>query len=143
MRHHRAMIDSGNTRDPLLMVLEAVKECTSTMRRLVSTMESAESGIGREPRTGDRPLPAGTTAWVTAEHVVHAVDCSRSTPRTTMRYVNEAQTFEGVSFGEPFPTIPLGLLSNFGSNNGFEPSIHAGTPAFPAEMPCPQRAAQG
>jgi hypothetical protein len=43
------MIDPGNTRDPLLMVLEALKECTSTMRRLVSAMEGAESGIGREP----------------------------------------------------------------------------------------------
>jgi integrase len=60
-------------------------------------------------------------------------------PRTTMRYVNEAQTFEGVSFGEPFPTIPLGLLSNFGSNNGFEPSIHTESPAFLGEKPCPQR----
>ena len=38
--------------------------------------------------------------------------------RTTQRYINEAQTFEGASFGEPFPAVPLALLSNFGSNNG-------------------------
>src|SRR5580658_9530190 len=28
MRHHRAMIDSGNTRDPLLVVLEALKSAS-------------------------------------------------------------------------------------------------------------------
>jgi integrase len=34
--------------------------------------------------------------------------------RTTQRYINEAQTFEGASFGEPFPSLPLGLFSDFG-----------------------------
>src|ERR1700677_4091425 len=56
----------------------ALKECTSTMRRLVSAMGSAERGIGREPRTGGRPLPAGMTAWVRAADVAQAAGCSRS-----------------------------------------------------------------
>jgi integrase len=31
----------------------------------------------------------------------------------TDRYINEAETFEGANFGEPFPAVPLGLLSAF------------------------------
>jgi hypothetical protein len=79
------MIDYGNTRDLGLMVLEALKKCTSTTRRLVSAMERAESGPTRGPRTGDRPLPAGMTAWVSAEDVVHAVGCSRSKANEYLR----------------------------------------------------------
>src|SRR5271155_5168229 len=85
MRHHRAMIDPGNARDPMLVVLEAVKECTSTIRRLVSVMERAERDPTQGPRPGDRPLPAGMTAWVSAEDVVHAVDCSRSKAHEYLR----------------------------------------------------------
>jgi hypothetical protein len=86
MRHHRAMIDADNTRDPLLMVLEALKECTRTMRLLVSAMERADGEPGpRRPRTRSRPLPAGMTAWVSAEDVVHAVDCSRSKANEYLR----------------------------------------------------------
>ena len=29
---------------------------------------------------------------------------------TTQRYINEAQTFEGVRFGEAFPTVALASL---------------------------------
>jgi hypothetical protein len=80
------MIDAGNTRDPLLMVLEALKECTRTMRLLVSAMERADGEPGpRRPRTRSRPLPAGMTAWVSAEDVVHAVDCSRSKANEYLR----------------------------------------------------------
>jgi len=35
--------------------------------------------------------------------------------RTTDRYINEAETFEGASYGEPFPSVPLSLLSPFGN----------------------------
>lgn len=33
--------------------------------------------------------------------------------RTTQRYINEAQTFEGSAFGEPFPPVDLELLTPF------------------------------
>lgn len=46
--------------------------------------------------------------------------------RTTQRYINEAQTFEGSAFGDPFPVVDLELLTPFpggaantGSNSVF------------------------
>jgi hypothetical protein len=82
------MLDLGNARDPLLAVVEALKECTGTMQRLASFMDGAGRAPivpARGPRTGDRPLPAGMTAWVSAEDVVNAVGCSRSKANEYLR----------------------------------------------------------
>ncbi len=50
--------------------------------------------------------------------------------KTTQRYINEAQTFEGQSFGEPFPGVPLPLLSIYGSNSGFMAVENGPKPLF-------------
>ncbi|MGA2448107.1 MAG: site-specific integrase [Polyangiaceae bacterium] len=59
--------------------------------------------------------------------------------KTTQRYINEAETFEGQSFGEPFPTVPLSLLSIFGSNSGFVAVGNSRTQGFSRANERPQR----
>jgi hypothetical protein len=58
--------------------------------------------------------------------------------RTTQRYINEAQTFEGSRFGEPFPAVKLSALSNFGLNIGFLAVANARHPYFPGQEQRPQ-----
>jgi hypothetical protein len=63
--------------------------------------------------------------------------------RTTQRYINEAQTFEGPSFGVPFPEVPLGCLTIFGSNYGSNSGIPAVDNAIRSQIPEPQGRPQG
>ncbi len=56
----------------------------------------------------------------------------------TDKYINEAQTFEGRNFGDPFPKVPLSLLSNNGSNTVFQGGFLAEVASFPARHACPQ-----
>jgi integrase len=58
--------------------------------------------------------------------------------RTTQRYINEAQTFEGASFGEPFPPVPLALFSIFGSNTVSDAQYSAAGAVFPEQDLRPQ-----
>jgi hypothetical protein len=55
------MLDLGNARDPLLAVVEALKECTNTMQRLASVMETAGSAPVAEA-AGTR-APTSPLAW--------------------------------------------------------------------------------
>ena len=59
--------------------------------------------------------------------------------RTTQRYINEAQTFEGERFGEPFPSVPLATLSHFGRSFGFSAVENARSPLFLRVDERPQR----
>jgi len=83
------MIDVGKGRDPLLAVVDALNECTCTMERLAAVLERVDgvavAAHSRDPRTPDRPLPAGMTAWVTAMDVARAVKCSRSKAHEYLR----------------------------------------------------------
>ena len=65
-------------------IANALLELAAVEREPVAA--AAEHGVPpRGPRTGDRPLPAGMTAWVSAEDVVHAVGCSRSKANEYLR----------------------------------------------------------
>lgn len=75
-------------------------------RRPLSFHDLRHTGITWRAVRGDEPLKIQRAA-------------GHDDLRTTQRYINEAQTFEGSSFGEPFPAVPLSLLSIFGSNSGF------------------------
>jgi hypothetical protein len=57
-----------------------------------------------------------------------------TTWRPTQRYINEAQTFEGVSFGEPFPPVALSTLMGF----GFLATATANGAVFSQPSLCPQ-----
>jgi hypothetical protein len=59
--------------------------------------------------------------------------------RTTQRYINEAQTFEGERFGQPFPSVPLATLSRFGQSFGLSAVDNARSPLFPRVDERPQR----
>ena len=54
-------------------------------------------------------------------------------------YVNEAETFEGRTFGEPFPPVPIEALSNFGSNSVIPAVENSRNACFPAAQERPQR----
>ena len=58
--------------------------------------------------------------------------------RTTQRYINEAQTFEGPRFGEPFPAVPLSAPPTFGSTIGFLAVENAGRTCFSGQEQRPQ-----
>jgi hypothetical protein len=69
------MLDLGEVRDPMLAVVEALKECTSTMQRLASVMEATAN---TQPLTRHRELPPGMTVWVSAADVAQAMSRSPS-----------------------------------------------------------------
>jgi integrase len=75
-------------------------------RRPISFHDLRHTGITWRAVRGDEPLKVQRAA-------------GHDDLRTTQKYINEAQTFEGASFGEPFPAVPPSLLSNYGSNYGF------------------------
>ena len=52
---------------------------------------------------------------------------------TTQRYINEAQTFEGVRFGQPFPPVALSALVGFGVSFGFLATAMANGAGFSYE----------
>jgi hypothetical protein len=95
-------------------------------RRMISFHDLRHTGITWRALRGDEPLKVQRAA-------------RHDDLRTTQRYINDAQTFEGATFGEVFPAVPLSLLSIFGSNNGCEATMIAKSASFPEEMPCPQR----
>jgi hypothetical protein len=72
-------------------------------RRRIDFHDLRHTGITLRAVRGDEPLKVQRAAC-------------HDDLRTTQRYINEAQTFEGASFGEPFPDVPLGRFSIFGSN---------------------------
>ena len=72
-------------------------------RRQISFHDLRHTGITWRAVRGDEPLKVMRAA-------------GHDDLRTTQRYINEAQTFEGSSFGEPFPPVPLSLLSPFGNS---------------------------
>jgi hypothetical protein len=57
---------------------------------------------------------------------------------TTQRYINEAETFEGVRFGEPFPPVALSALVGFGLSFGFLATAMANGAGFSHESLRPQ-----
>ncbi|HEY1696182.1 MAG TPA: site-specific integrase [Polyangiaceae bacterium] len=66
--------------------------------------------------------------------------------KTTQRYINEAETFEGSAFGEPFPAVDVELLTPFpgGAANTVRTSVipavdNAIRSRFPEESGRPQR----
>jgi hypothetical protein len=69
-------------------------------RRQLSFHDLRHSGITWRAVRGDEPLKVQRAA-------------GHDDFRTTQRYINEAQTFEGSAFGEPFPAIDLELLTPF------------------------------
>jgi hypothetical protein len=75
-------------------------------RRQVSFHDLRHTGITWRAVRGDDPLKVMRAA-------------GHDDLRTTQRYINEAQTFEGASFGTPFPEVTIERLSIFGSNSGF------------------------
>ena len=75
-------------------------------RRQLSFHDLRHTGITWRAVRGDDPLKVMRAA-------------GHDDLRTTQRYINEAQTFEGSSFGTPFPAVPLERLSIYGSNSGF------------------------
>ncbi len=95
-------------------------------RRMLSFHDLRHTGITWRALRGDEPLKVQRAA-------------GHDDLRTTQRYINEAQTFEGATFGEVFPEVPLSLLSIFGSNNGCEATMIAKSASFPEETTCPQR----
>jgi integrase len=59
----------------------------------------------------------------------------------TDRYINEAETVEGASFGQPFPAVDLPLLSPFGNtvpNTVWPHTIPRQNPACSQGLSCPQ-----
>jgi hypothetical protein len=48
---------------------------------------------------------------------------------TTQRYINEAETFEGRAFGQPFPAVDLDLLSPFPTGGAPNIGRNSGIPA--------------
>jgi integrase len=91
-------------------------------RRQLSFHDLRHTGITWRAVRGDEPLKVMRAA-------------GHDDLRTTQRYINEAQTFEGPSFGEPFPTVPLELLSIFGSNTVSAAQYSVPNPLFSRENP--------
>jgi len=105
----------------------AVERATERVERSdsVSICDLRHTGITWRAQRGDEPLKIQRAA-------------GHDDLRTTQRYINEAQTFEGTRFGEPFPSIPLSALTNFGVNIGFLAGQGALPPYFPRTEERPQ-----
>jgi integrase len=94
-------------------------------RRKLSFHDLRHTGITWRAVRGDEPLKVQRAA-------------GHDDLRTTQHYINEAQTFEGEAFGEPFPAIALSTLSSFGSGFGVSAVPDLPHPAFLATESCPQ-----
>jgi len=75
-------------------------------RRALNFHDLRHTGITWRAVRGDEPLKVQRAA-------------GHDDLATTQRYINEAQTFEGVRFGEPFPPVALSALVGFGVSFGF------------------------
>jgi integrase len=75
-------------------------------RRAINFHDLRHTGITWRAVRGDEPLKVQRAA-------------GHDDLATTQRYINEAQTFEGVRFGEPFPLVALSALVGFGLSFGF------------------------
>ena len=75
------------------------------IRRQISFHDLRHTGITWRAVRGDEPLKVMRAA-------------GHDDLRTTQRYINEAQTFEGPSFGLPFRAVPIEQLSTFGRTFG-------------------------
>jgi len=95
-------------------------------RRPISFHDLRHTGITWRALRGDDPLKIQRAA-------------GHDDLKTTQRYINEAQTFEGQSFGEPFPSVPVSLLSIYGSNSGFMAVENGPNPCFSRTKLRPQR----
>jgi integrase len=95
-------------------------------RRQISFHDLRHTGITWRALRGDEPLKVQRAA-------------GHDDLRTTQRYINEAQTFEGENFGEPFPTLPLDALCRFGSGFGVSAVENPPRPYFSQEQERPQR----
>jgi integrase len=94
-------------------------------RRPLSFHDLRHTGITWRAVRGDDPLKVQRAA-------------GHDDMRTTQRYINEAEVFEGASFGSPFPAVPLMLLSIFGSTSGFVAVENSRRACFPKGAGCPQ-----
>ena len=75
-------------------------------RRALNFHDLRHTGITWRAVRGDEPLKVQRAA-------------GHDDLATTQRYINEAQTFEGVRFGQPFPPVALSSLVGFGLSFGF------------------------
>jgi len=94
-------------------------------RRAITFHDLRHTGITWRAVRGDDPLKVQRAA-------------GHDDLATTQRYINEAQTFEGASFGEPFPPVAFSALMGFGFNFGFLATAMAGGACFSAEPLRPQ-----
>ena len=95
-------------------------------RRPISFHDLRHTGITWRAIRGDDPLKIQRGA-------------GHSDFKMTGRYVNEAQTFEGRTFGVPFGEVPIEALSNFGSNSGIPAVDNSNRSLFSQGSERPQR----
>jgi integrase len=94
-------------------------------RRAINFHDLRHTGITWRAVRGDEPLKVQRAA-------------GHDDLATTQRYINEAQTFEGVRFGEAFPPVALASLVGFGVSFGFLASVTATGACFSGDPVCPQ-----
>jgi pSer/pThr/pTyr-binding forkhead associated (FHA) protein len=94
-------------------------------RRALTFHDLRHTGITWRAVRGDEPLKVQRAA-------------GHDDLMTTQRYINEAETFEGVRFGEPFPPVALSALVGFGQSFGFLATATATGAGFSQQSLCPQ-----
>ena len=94
-------------------------------RRTITVHDLRHTGITWRAVRGDEPLKVQRAA-------------GHDDLATTQRYINEAQTFEGVRFGQPFPPVPISALVGFGLSFGVLATAMADGVGFSHESLRPQ-----
>jgi integrase len=94
-------------------------------RRTITFHDLRHTGITWRAVRGDEPLKVQRAA-------------GHDDLATTQRYINEAQTFEGVLFGQPFPPVAISALVGFGLSFGVLATAMADGVGFSHESLRPQ-----